>query len=62
MLSIGAIILQIVVRHPTLINLHLPLTSLVGIISKRKKHLTCTHEAIKVKIEQLHSARLIIGD
>jgi hypothetical protein len=51
MTSIGALIFRIPVRHPTLIGLDLPLASLVGIIDKRKKLLTCTQETIRAKLE-----------
>jgi hypothetical protein len=40
--SIGALSLRILVRSSTLIGLYFPLTTLVGIIGKRKKLLTCT--------------------
>jgi hypothetical protein len=62
MTSIGALIFRIPVRHPTLIGLDLPLASLVGIVGKRKKLLTCTQETIRAKLERLCSTRLIHGD
>jgi hypothetical protein len=46
MSSISALSLRISVRCPTLIDLDLPLTTLIGITEKRKKLLTCT-EIIK---------------
>jgi hypothetical protein len=51
MTSIGALSLQIPVRHPTLLSLDLPLTPLVGITEKRKKILTCTQETTRAKFE-----------
>jgi hypothetical protein len=42
MSSIGALSLWIPVQGPTLIDLDLPLTTLIGIAGKRKKLLTCT--------------------
>jgi hypothetical protein len=62
MTSIGALCLRIPVRHPTLVSLDLPLASLVGIASKRKKLLTYTQEATRAKLEKLRSVRLIHGD
>jgi hypothetical protein len=62
MSSISALSLRIPVRYPTLIGLDLPLTTLVGITGKRKKLLTYTQEATRVKIERLRSVRLIHGD
>jgi hypothetical protein len=49
--SIGALSLWNPVRCPTLIGLDLPLASLVGIIGKRKKLLTCTQETSGVTLE-----------
>jgi hypothetical protein len=60
--SISALRLRIPVWCPILIGLDLPLASLVGIIGKRKKLLTCTQETTRAKFELLHSARLIHGD
>jgi hypothetical protein len=42
--SIGALSLRIPVRCPTLIGLDFLLTTVVGIIGKRKQLLTYTHE------------------
>jgi hypothetical protein len=42
--------------------LDLLLASLVGIVEKRKKLLTCTQETTRAKLERLRSARLIHGD
>jgi hypothetical protein len=60
--SISALSLRIPVRCPTLIDLDLPLTTLVGITGKRKKLLTCTQETTRVKLERLRLTRLIHGD
>jgi hypothetical protein len=60
--SISALSLRILVWSPTLLGLNFPLTTLIGIIGKRKQLLTCTHETIRAKLERLHSARLIHGD
>jgi hypothetical protein len=60
--SINALSLRITVRCPTLIGLDLPLASFIGIAGKRKKLLTCTQETTRVKLERLHSARLIHRD
>jgi hypothetical protein len=62
MSSIGALSLCIPVRCPTLIGLDLPLASLVGIVGKRKKLLTCTQETTRAKLERLRSIRLILRD
>jgi hypothetical protein len=62
MLSIGTLSLRISVRSPTLIGLDFPLTTFIGITGKRKQLLTCTQKTTKVKLERLHSARLIRGD
>jgi hypothetical protein len=51
MSSINTLSLRIPVWYQTLISLDLSLTSLVGIIQKRKKLLTCTHETARVKLE-----------
>jgi hypothetical protein len=60
--SIGILSLGIPVRRPTLVGLDFPLTTLIGIASKRKQFLTCTQKIARAKIERLHSARLIQGD
>jgi hypothetical protein len=60
--SITALSLRILVRCPTLIGLDLPLTTLVGIVRKRKKLITCTQETTRAKLKQLRSARLFHGD
>jgi hypothetical protein len=44
MSSIGALSLRIPVWSPTLIGLNFPLTTLIGIIGKRKQFLTCTQK------------------
>jgi hypothetical protein len=62
MTSIDALSLMIPVRSPTLIILDLPLTTIVGIVGKRKQILTCTQETTRAKLERLRSARLIHGD
>jgi hypothetical protein len=62
MSSIDTLSLWIPIRHPTLIGLDLPLASLIGIVGKRKKLLTCTQETTRAKLERLRSARLIHGD
>jgi hypothetical protein len=46
----------------TLFGLDLPLTTLVGIASKRKQILTCIPEITRAKLERLRSARLIHDD
>jgi hypothetical protein len=51
MSSIGSLSLRILVRHPILIGLNLPLASLVGIAGKGKKLLTCTQEATRANLE-----------
>jgi hypothetical protein len=60
--SIGALSMRIPVRSPTLIGLDFPLTTLIGIIGKRKQFLTCTQKTARAKLERLRSARLIQGD
>jgi hypothetical protein len=60
--SIDALSLRIPVQNPTLIGLDFPLTTLVGIDSKRKQFLTCTQKTARAKLERLRSARLIQGD
>jgi hypothetical protein len=49
--SISALSLRIPIQYPTLIGLDLPLTTLVGIIEKRKQLLTCTQETTRAKLE-----------
>jgi hypothetical protein len=51
MTSISALSLTISVRCLALIDLDLPLTTLIGIVGKRKKLLTCTQETTRVKLE-----------
>jgi hypothetical protein len=60
--SIGTLSLRIPVWSPTLIGLDFPLTTLIGIVGKRKQLLTCTQKIIRAKLERLCSARLIHGD
>jgi hypothetical protein len=60
--SIGTLSLRIPVWSPTLIGLDFPLTTLIGIVGKRKQLLTCTQKIIRAKLERLRSARLIHGD
>jgi hypothetical protein len=60
--SINALSLRIPVQCLTLIGLDLPLTTLIGIVRKRKKLLTCTQETTRAKLERLRSTRLIHGD
>jgi hypothetical protein len=62
MSSIRALSLRIPVWCPTLIGLNLPLITLINIVGKRKKLLTCTLETTRAKIERLHSVTLIHGD
>jgi hypothetical protein len=62
MSSIDALSLRVPVRRPTLIGLELPLTTLIGIVGKRKQILTSTQETTRAKLERLCSARLIHGD
>jgi hypothetical protein len=59
--SIGALSLRDLVQSSTLISLDFPLTTLVGITSKRNKFLTCTQKMTRAKLERLLSARLIQG-
>jgi hypothetical protein len=49
--SIGALSLTIPKRSPTLIGLDFPLTTLVGIVGKRKQFLTCTQKTARAKLE-----------
>jgi hypothetical protein len=51
MSSIGALSLRIPVWCPTFIDLDLPMASLIGITSKRKKLLTSTQETTRAKLE-----------
>jgi hypothetical protein len=51
MSSISALSLRISVRSPTLIDLDLPLTTIVCITEKRKKLLTYTQETTRAKFE-----------
>jgi hypothetical protein len=51
MSSISTLSLRIPVWCPTLIDLDLPLASLIGITGKRKQLLTCTKETTRAKIE-----------
>jgi hypothetical protein len=60
--SIGVLSLRIPVWSPTLIGLDFPLTTLVGIVGKRKQFLTCTQKTTREKLERLRSTRLIQGD
>jgi hypothetical protein len=62
MLSIDTLSLRVPVRSPSLIGLDFPLTTLGGIVSKRKQLLTCTQKTTRAKLERLRSARLIQGD
>jgi hypothetical protein len=59
MSSISTLSLRIPVWSLTLIGLDFPLTTLIGIIDKRKQLLTCTQKTTRAKLEQLCSARLI---
>jgi hypothetical protein len=49
--SIDTLSLRIPVRSPTLIGMDLPLTTLIGIVGKRKQILTYTQETIRAKLE-----------
>jgi hypothetical protein len=60
--TIGILSLGILVQSPTLIGLDFPLTTLVGIVGKRKQFLTCTQKIARAKLERLRLARLIQGD
>jgi hypothetical protein len=57
--SIDTLSLRIPVWSLTLISLDFPLTTLVGIVGKRKQFLTCTQKTTGAKLERLRSARLI---
>jgi hypothetical protein len=60
--SISALSHRIPVHSPTLIGLDFPLTTLIGIATKRKHFLTWTQETIRAKLERLCSTGLIHGD
>jgi hypothetical protein len=62
MSSIGALSPRIPVRSLTPIGLDFPLTTLLGITSKRKQLLTYTQKTTREKLERLCSTRLIQGD
>jgi hypothetical protein len=51
MSSIDTLSLRILVRRTTLIGLDLALASLVGIVGKRMKLLTCTEETTRAKFQ-----------
>jgi hypothetical protein len=51
MSSISALSPRILVRIPTLIGLDLPLPTLVNIVRKRKKLVTCTQDTTRAKLE-----------
>jgi hypothetical protein len=51
MSSIGILSLRITVRSLTLIGLDFSLTTLVGIVGKRKQFLTCTQKTARAKLE-----------
>jgi hypothetical protein len=51
MSSIGILSLRIPVRSPSLIGLDFPLTTLLGIIGKRKQFLACTQKTTRAKLE-----------
>jgi hypothetical protein len=59
--SIDTLSLRISVQSPTLIGLDFPLTTLIGIIRKRKQSFTCTWKTTRARLERLCSARLIHG-
>jgi hypothetical protein len=61
MSSISALSLRIQVWSPTLLGLDFPLTTLIGIIGKRKQFLTCTQKTTRAKLERLPLVRLIQG-
>jgi hypothetical protein len=48
---IGIRSLRIPVQSPTLNGLDFPLTTLVGIVGKKKQFLTCTQKTVRVKLE-----------
>jgi hypothetical protein len=62
MLSISALNLRIPVRSLTFLDLDFLLTTLIGIIEKRKQFLTCKQKTTRAKLERLRLARLIHGD
>jgi hypothetical protein len=62
MSSINVLSVRILVRYSTLIDLNLSLTTLIDIVGRRKKLLTCTQETTRVKLDRLHSARVIHSD
>jgi hypothetical protein len=62
MSSIDAVSPRVLVRHPTLISLDLPLIALIGIAGKGKQILTYTQDIAKANLERLRSARLIHED
>jgi hypothetical protein len=62
MSSIDILSLGIPVWSSTLVGLDFPLTTLVGIVGKRKQFLTCTQKITRAKFERLRSSRLIQGD
>jgi hypothetical protein len=49
--SIGALSLRVLVQSPTLISLNFPLTTPVGIASKRKQFLIYTQKMTRAKLE-----------
>jgi hypothetical protein len=51
MSSIDTLSLRILVQSPTVNSLDLPLTTLVGIIGKRKQILTYTRERTRANLE-----------
>jgi hypothetical protein len=51
MSSIGALSLRVPVQSSTLIGFEFPLTTLIGIASKRKHFLTCTQKIARAKLE-----------
>jgi hypothetical protein len=58
MSSIDTLSLRIPIRSSTLIGLDFPLTTLIGIVGKRKQLLTYTQETTRAKLERLRSASL----
>jgi hypothetical protein len=51
MSSIDILSLGIAVRSLTLVGLDFPLTTLVGIVGKRKQFLTYTQKIVRAKLE-----------
>jgi hypothetical protein len=47
---IGVLSLRIPIRHPTLVDLNLPLATLIGITGKRKQLLTCTQDTTRASL------------